>query len=201
MNHSLSNNKVLNILKWTSLIGIFLFCLFGINPYLFKAITWSLERFVDATVNWDNAPFLRTLFSVGIGTIFGWVVTKGLYNIYKRNPFFHEVKWGKLFVIVFCIVFSSTLINEIDELVPRYKYEYEDYGYEEEGEGSPLVPLKFGAIVLTLVIGWALWRHVERYGKHWECPYCGTLNSAWLDECGNPNCGEEKPAIDEDSEL
>jgi hypothetical protein len=198
VNDSLSENKVLNILKWISLIGLFLFCQFGINPYLFKAITWSLERLVDATVNWDNAPFLRTLFSVGIGIIFSWVVTKGVYNIYNRNPFFHETKWGKLFVIVFCITFWSTLNTEIDNLVPKYKYEYEEYEYEDDG--SPLAPLKFGAIALTVVIGWALWRHVERYGKHWECPYCGTLNSAGLNTCGNPNCGEEESEVEEDSE-
>lgn len=179
--------KFITLLKWGLLISIFLLCSWGIYPYIFKAITYILEILFDAKVHWERAPFLSSIFSIGLNIIFSWVVTRGFYNILRKKGFFYDVKWGKLFVVVFCMLFLHHLLSEIDNLVPKYKYE--EYELEET---SPLWPLTLGAWVLTGVIGWALWRHVDRYRKHWKCGSCGTSNSAWLDRCGNPKCEQPR---------
>jgi hypothetical protein len=140
----------------------------------------------DSQIHWDKAPFWLGIFTIGFGFSFSWFISKGIFNLFNKKRFIYKMYWLKIMVVLFCIIFAGALVLEITHMVPRTGgSEYDDEIY--------LGPFTYVIFGIVAIIGWTLWRHVERYNRHWRCESCGTINSAWLDECGNPSCKAERP--------
>ena len=153
------------------------------------AVTAILEHMLDAKIYWDRAPFFEYLLGFGGALFSGILMVWGVHNLLSHKRFFHEIEWKYLFILLFCFAMFQTLVDEADDLVPKFKHVHEDEGVTN--------PFKILAFILTFVIGYAMWPKRSRRAESlhiWQCQTCGNFNPEDQVECLNPNCNTTNPA-------
>lgn len=146
------------ILKVIFLILVFVSTLFCYG-FIFRLLTDICQYLFDVRIYWDQAPFFKNMFGVGIALFLAVIAVWGLNNLFSGRTFFQQVAWRRLLILLFCFVMFETLTHEADELIPQLKA-------VDEEEGPSLL-LRAVPLILTILVGYAMWpRKSSEAGKN-----------------------------------
>lgn len=131
---------------------------------LFFVLVWlvpTILGLVELARNGPDAPALRTVVGVLIGTGYGLMLLIALWGLAKRRMY------GKWFSVVsLSLIWLLVLYVQIRR--PRGPYHYYEYQNSAEVVGAVITALVISSLFLTVILRLAFAKNVARFFTHKE---------------------------------